>query len=162
MQLSVLRCPFYLMPEKSGDMIPSEHMQWLTFIENTEDSTFVPWTGYYAPYKTAWIAIANGYGVWFKIKRVHGRFMAIRLARQSLHLSNWPADGINTKLLMETKEPILTSRTSLQQPENHVDEPHMSTEPLFSLMQWGRGGGRHPRGIGTTPLELTTLTKKSP
>lgn len=53
MQLSVLRCTFYLTPERRVDSIPSEHMQGLTFIENMEEPTSVPWTGYYAPYKMA-------------------------------------------------------------------------------------------------------------
>ena len=163
MQLSVLRCTFYLTPERRVDSIPSEHMQGLTFIENMEEPTSVPWTGYYAPYKMAWIAVANGYGVWFEIGRVHGWFMAIRPARQSLHLSNWPADGINMKLLTETGEPIPASRAPSQQPETYVDEPHTSIEPLSSLMQWGRGGGGwHPQGTGDDPAGIDDLNQDEP
>ena len=77
MQLSVLRCPFYLTLERRADMIPSKHTQGLMFIKNTEDATSIPWTGYYAPYKMARIAIANAYGMQFEVKRVHGQFMAI-------------------------------------------------------------------------------------
>ena len=41
MQLSILGCPFHLTPKSRRDIIPSEHMEGLMFIENTEDLTFV-------------------------------------------------------------------------------------------------------------------------
>ena len=109
----------------------------------------------------AWIAVPNAYGVWFEIGRVHGWFMAIQLARQSLHLSNWPANEINMKLLTETGKPILMSKAHLQQPETYVDKPPTNTELLSSLTQWGRGG-QHPQGTRDDPTGINDLDQDEP
>ena len=76
-QLAVLRCPFYLTPEPSDDVIPPDYNRHLEFFDGEKSVGVVPWTGYYAPYRTARIAVANAYGVWFEITREHGQFRAI-------------------------------------------------------------------------------------
>jgi hypothetical protein len=93
-QLAALRCPFRLTPETMEE-IPAEYTTGLVFCQNTMEPDSVPWIGYYAPYKTAHIAVANTYGVWFKISREHGTFRAIQPAQYSLQTKNWPSDGIN-------------------------------------------------------------------
>jgi hypothetical protein len=45
-----------------------------------------PWTGYYAMFKGAKLAISNMFGAWFKIKRRDANWQAVRLACIELHL----------------------------------------------------------------------------
>jgi hypothetical protein len=66
----------------------------------------VPWAGYYANYQTAQLAVSNTFGVWFEIQRVAGGWEAIRPARLSLQLKNWPMTGINMMMLKAIGEPI--------------------------------------------------------
>jgi len=39
-----------------------------------------PWTGYYATFNGAKLAISNMFGAWFEIERRGGKWQAIRLA----------------------------------------------------------------------------------
>jgi hypothetical protein len=107
-QLAALRCPFRLTPETTEE-IPAEYTAGLIFCQNTMEPDSVPWIGYYAPYRTACIAVANAYSVWFEISREHSNFRANRPARYSLQTKNWPSDGINMAQLVDLGEPIPTS-----------------------------------------------------
>ena len=147
-QLAVLRCPFYLTPEPSDDIVPPDYNRHLEFFDGEKSVGVVPWTGYYAPYRTARIAVANAYGVWFEITREHGQFRAIRPARKSLHLKDWPVEGIDMGLLLETGEPIPASRAPSQAPSMHTEHseqiPPPQTIPVSSQTQRGRRGGGPP------------------
>src|ERR1700722_11460119 len=109
-QLSVLKCPFRLPPEQSHE-IPAEFTENVKFYEsNPTDANPVPWTGYYAMYRGARLAVSNAYGVWFEITREHGVFRAIRKARPSLKLKDWPCNGLDHDLILESGEPLAASK----------------------------------------------------
>ena len=74
--LEVLKCPFRLTPEKTNE-IPDEYTKGVQYIRNTTEPDSVPWMGFYAPYRTARIAVANAYGIWFEIAREHGDFLTL-------------------------------------------------------------------------------------
>jgi hypothetical protein len=113
-QLSAMRCPFYLTPE-TRDEIPAEYTNGLVLCQNMTAPDSVPWTGYYALYNNACIAVANAYGVWFEITKGESRYRAIQLARFSLHLKDWPVDRINMAQLSDLGEPIPTSHAPSHQ-----------------------------------------------
>src|SRR5882757_2866453 len=157
-QLATLRCPFRLTPETIPG-IPDEYTKGLHHFISSPSMVMIPWTGYYAPYKRAQIAVANAYGVWFEITRRNSEWSAIRPARSSLHLNNWPCDGINLAALEASGEPTPVSRASSKARTEDGEEeeevaPPTRTEPRSSLTQ---RGGRKPRGTGDDPYTLGDL-----
>ncbi|HYT41179.1 MAG TPA: hypothetical protein VEP90_02430, partial [Methylomirabilota bacterium] len=76
------------------EAIPDEYIAGLTYLISTVKN-HIPWTGYYAQYKNIPLAIANMYGIWFKIQMKKGQWQAHRPAQKSLGLINWPYNNIN-------------------------------------------------------------------
>ena len=72
----------------------------------TSEKDYVPWDGFYAPFKKAKIAITNVYDVWFELELQQNRFTAIRVAREQLHLQNNVMPGVDIKSLFLTSLPV--------------------------------------------------------
>jgi hypothetical protein len=89
-----------------------------------------PWTGYYALYKGAKLAVSNCYGIWFEIQCHDNIWAAIRPACIGLNLQGNALDGINTRELITSGEPLPESHASSHAPsrasihsEPERDEP---------------------------------------
>ena len=65
-----------------------------------------PWTGYYATFRGARLAVTNVFGIWCEVRRRGSGFEAHRLARAELSLLDAPLQGIDYSRLQQTGEPI--------------------------------------------------------
>jgi len=103
--LAVLDLPFETIPEVK-DTVPSKFTERVRHlvggqdivirIDSKEVSKKAPFTGYYACFKGALLALSNVFGVWFKICLWAGNtYECFRLARPSLQLKDSPMKGIN-------------------------------------------------------------------
>jgi hypothetical protein len=88
-----------------------------------------PWTGYYAWYKGAKLAVSNCYSVWFKIQRCDNIWAAIRPAHIDLNLQGNALDGINMTELIVLGKPLPTSRMPSQVPSRTPSRISMHSEP---------------------------------
>ena len=104
-QLGNFCCPFICPPETT-DSVPTEYKVNLQFETSTATSDSPPWTGYYARYNGVRLAVSNAYGVWFEIQLGKGNCYAIRKARASLQLKDWPLDGISLAAIEGSSEPL--------------------------------------------------------
>jgi hypothetical protein len=102
-QVSGLRCPFSLAPNVNDD-VPEPYTQNLRHLQSGIDGA--PWTGYYATYNSAKLAVSHECGVWFEIRKRASGWEAHRLARQSLNLRNNPLDGVDMAELAASGEPL--------------------------------------------------------
>ena len=102
-QLSALELPMNAMPEQK-DTVPAEYTGNVRFLVTTQDGA--PWTGYFATWRGAKIAVSNIYGVWFEIRRRGEGFEAHRLAQPELALLDLPLLGIDFPRLRATGEPF--------------------------------------------------------
>jgi hypothetical protein len=66
--MAEVQLPFNITPEMTPS-IPDEYTTGVQHYINTDDPDSVPWTGYYATYCGAHLAVANTSGVWFEIER---------------------------------------------------------------------------------------------
>ena len=114
--LAVLDLPFKTIPEEK-DTVPAKftarvrHLVGGQSIAVVKDGQEVekkaPFTGYYACFKGALLALSNVYGVWFEIRlRAGNKYECFRLARPSLQMKDSPLKGINYAQLRLTGEPI--------------------------------------------------------
>jgi hypothetical protein len=76
-QLSQQCCPFILEPE-DRDSVPATWTENLQFLVMGQDNA--PWTGYYATFNGAKMAVSNFLGIWFEIRQREGTFKAFRVA----------------------------------------------------------------------------------
>ena len=106
-ELANLTCPFDLPPEQN-DTIPPEFTFGAVFIRNTVDPNSIPWTGYYTLHNQARLTVANAYGVWFELLYSSEKHVAIRRARKSLQLKDWPVPSINLAQLDASGLPLVT------------------------------------------------------
>ena len=165
-QLSVLRCSFRITPETSHS-VPAPYNQNVQFHQATANPDSVPWTGYYAIYNGAKLAVSNAYGVWFEITPHQGGYRAIWKARDALQLYHWPCEGIDMAFIKQSGEPIITTHVyGTHQTSEHPScerrdlPPTRPTDPFSSQIekaQWGRGG-KKPRGDGDDPYTLDDLS----
>src|SRR5579863_5258638 len=63
--LGQLELPFEVVPEPQ-DTVPTEFSENVCYLLIGQFS--VPFTGYYAKLKDAWVAVTNIYGVWFEVQ----------------------------------------------------------------------------------------------
>ena len=77
-ELAALRCPFEISILKPRDYIPDEYTRNLEHLISGQDSA--PWTGYYATYRGAKLAVSNLFGVWFEIELRGNKWAATRPA----------------------------------------------------------------------------------
>jgi len=103
--LAVLDLPFKTIPEEK-DTVPTEFIarvhhlvggqSIVVIIGGKEVNKKVPFTGYYACFKGALLALSNVYGVWFEVRLQAGnKYKCFHLARPSLQMKDSPLKGIN-------------------------------------------------------------------
>ena len=68
-----------------------------------------PWDGFYAPFRTARIAVTNIYGVWFELELQQNKFTAVRIAQEALHLFNDVLPRVDIENLFATGLPVPTT-----------------------------------------------------
>jgi len=149
---SKLRLPFEIWPE-DRDYIKKEFTQNLRHLVAMQEGA--PWTGYYAVYKGAKLAVSNSFGVWFEIRKRESRWEAFRVARTSLDLKSWMLPGINATELIKSGEPTneevveeikatrAASRASQRDPPPHQDPPEQPEREAP-----GDPGRYQPGGLG--------------
>jgi hypothetical protein len=126
-QVGLIECPFELRPESTPN-VPNPYDKNVLF--EVSDLTKLdppPWTGYYALYRGARVAVVNYLGMWFEIRKREAIWEAYRLARHSLQLKDWPVEGANYALLYKTSEPIPESRATTPAPSH--DSYHPPDQP---------------------------------
>jgi hypothetical protein len=74
-KLDTLRCPFQIDTLKQNDYTLAQFTQNLKHLVVEQDGA--PWTGYYATYQGAKLAVLNYYGIWFKIQCHNNAWAAI-------------------------------------------------------------------------------------
>jgi hypothetical protein len=113
-ELDTLRCPFAIKSLEQRDCIPGTYTQNLMHLQTGQEQA--PWTGYYALYKGAKLAVSNCYGVWFEIQCHDNIWVAIQPACVDLNLQGNALEGINTRELIASGEPLPASRAPSQTP----------------------------------------------
>jgi hypothetical protein len=110
------------------------------------------------------LAVSNAYGVWFEIQLGSGNCYAIRKARASLQLKDWPLDGISLAAIEGSSEPLpsqMMKYSSSPQRDNAETAPTRPTDPRSSTARGRKSGkGRDPRGDGDDPFTLGDLDKE--
>jgi hypothetical protein len=86
------------------DCIPGTYTKNLMHLQTRQDQA--PWTGYYALYKGAKLAVSNCYGMWFEIQRRDNIWAVIRPAHVDLNLQGNALEGINMRELIASGEPL--------------------------------------------------------
>jgi hypothetical protein len=163
-ELDALRRPFPIESLKQQDCILEIYTANIRHLQTGQEG--VPWTGYYATYKGAKLAVSNCYGVWFEIEQCDNIWAAIRLAHISLNLQGNALDGINTRELIALGEPLPKSRVSSHTPSHasiytkpERDEPMRIPTGRFIEMEqqppW------RPRGTEDDPFGINDLDSKS-
>jgi len=76
--LAKLKFPFNVTPETTAS-VPDEYTKGVQFYENTTDPNSVPWTGYYATYHGAHLAVTNVFGVWVEIEKTSKGWRAVQV-----------------------------------------------------------------------------------
>jgi hypothetical protein len=109
-ELDALRCPFAIESLEQRDCIPATYTKNLMHLQTGQEQA--PWTGYYALYKGAKLAVSNCYGMWFKIQRHDNIWAAIRPAHVDLNLQGNALEGINTRELIASGEPLVSHTPS--------------------------------------------------
>jgi len=122
--------PFKIYPE-SADCYNSKYTINLKHLVSGQEPG-TPWTGYYATFNSAKLAVSNMFGAWFKIERRGNKWQAIRLVRTELKVQGKALPGLNAKALIKTGEPTNAelverawsqSRASQHDPLPHQDPP---------------------------------------
>jgi len=114
-----------------------------------------PWTGYYAVYKGAKLAVSNSFGVWFEIWKRENKWEAFRVARTNLDLKHWMLPGINAPELIKSGEPtneeiaeeIKASRAASQASQSDPP-PHQDPSRQPEREAPGDPGCYQPGGLG--------------
>ena len=111
----VLRLPFRLTPRLTNDL-PEAMQHNLMFRQLGEDDA--PWTGYYAQFRGAKVAVENYQGVWFEVRPEPSDrlFYAFRAARAALNLTHAPNERMNLLELRLQTEIQGTPQTNVQAP----------------------------------------------
>jgi len=92
-QLSALELPMEVIPEQKDTVPAANAVNTQFLISRTAEGP--PWTGYYATFRGAQLAISNIYGIWCKIRHRGTGFEAHCLARAELSLLDAPLQGID-------------------------------------------------------------------
>jgi hypothetical protein len=105
--LAQLRLPFPLEP-LAVSTVPGEFLTNISYLNTGIAPHLVPWTGYYVFVEGVVVAVASAYGIWFEISKRENGWEAIRVARASFKLNNWPMEGLELNELERSGEPPLT------------------------------------------------------
>jgi hypothetical protein len=89
--VAAVKLPFEIYPE-TADCYPSKYTVNLRHLQAGQEQA--PWTGYYATYKGAKLAVSSMFGAWFEIRKREDGWEAIRLARVALELQGQALPGI--------------------------------------------------------------------
>jgi hypothetical protein len=113
-ELDALRCPFAIKSLEQRDCIPTTYTKNVMHLQTGQEQA--PWTGYYALYKGAKLAVSNCYSVWFEIQHHDNIWAAIRPAHVDLNLQGNVLEGINMRELIASGEPLPASRAPSRAP----------------------------------------------
>jgi len=102
-QLSALELPMEVTPEQKDTVPAANAVNTQFLVSGTVEGP--PWTGYYASFHGAQLAVTNVFGVWCEIRRRGSGFEAHHLARAELSLLDAPLNGIDYSRLQQTGEP---------------------------------------------------------
>jgi hypothetical protein len=147
--LAQLRCPFPLEP-LTVSTIPGEFLTNISYLNTGIAPHLVPWTGYYVIVEGVVVAVASAYGIWFELSKRANGWEAIRVARPSFKLNNWPMEGLDLNELERSREPPPT-RGPTPVP---VEQSALSNAPQKSSET---PKGRCPRGTGDDPFGVADL-----
>jgi hypothetical protein len=100
-----LKFPFDVTPETTVS-IPDEYTKGVQFYENTTDPDLVPWTGYYATYHGARLAVTNVFSVWVEIKKTSEGWRAVRVVQAGIRVSHWPVEGMDVDAFEASRDII--------------------------------------------------------
>jgi hypothetical protein len=142
-EVNRIECPFELSPETTPNIPDPYNKNVLFEVSDPAKLDSPPWTGYYALYRGARVAVANYLGIWFEIKKREAIREAYRLARQTLQLKDWAVEGVNYSLLFKTSEPAPESRATTPAPSHNSYHPldHPQSVPIKTMFS-----SQTPRG----------------
>jgi hypothetical protein len=100
---TTVRLPFEIYPESADCYNAKNTVNLRHLVSGQEPGT--PWTGYYATFKGAKLAVSNMFGAWFEIERRDAKWQAVRLACTELKLQGSALPGLNVAALIATGEP---------------------------------------------------------
>jgi len=151
--INTLQCPFELGPNDVTN-IPTEYMGNVVqgySGEPLDETIKAPWTGYYMKYEGTWHAVANAFGMWFKLRRRDGTFEAVRVAHLGMNLTHLPMDGIDVAGLTLSGEeiPTLARRSTPANEPIEEERPQPSSQTMR--------GRPPPRSTGDDPFGLANI-----
>jgi hypothetical protein len=126
-ELDTLRCPFAIESLEQRDCIPETYTQNLMHLQTRQEQAL--WTGYYALYKGAKLAVSNCYGVWFEIQCRDNIWAVIHPTCVDLNLQGNVLDGINMRELITSGEPLPASHVPSWVPSHAPSQISMHSEP---------------------------------
>jgi hypothetical protein len=148
-ECAAVRLPFKIYPG-SVDCYSTKYTVNLRHLVTGQESG-TPWTGYYANFKGAKLAVSNMFGAWFEIERRNDKWQAVRLARTELKLQGSAMPGLNVGALIATGEPTnaelverARSESRASQHSQHDPPPHQDPP----LPPSGDPGRYYPGGLG--------------
>jgi hypothetical protein len=167
-ELDALRCPFAIESLEQRDCIPTTYTKNLMHLQTGQEQAL--WTGYYALYKGAKLAVSNCYGMWFEIQCRNNIWAAIRPVCVDLNLQGNTLDGINTRELIASGKPLPTSHAPSQALSRVPSQISMHSEPeRDEPMRIPAGQStetecqppRRPQGTGDDLFGVDNLTSES-
>ena len=102
-ECATVRLPFKIYPELVDCYSAKFTINLRHLVTGQKSGT--PWTGYYATFKGAKLAVSNMFGAWFEIERRNDKWQVVRLAHTELKLQGLTLPGLNIRALIETGEP---------------------------------------------------------
>jgi hypothetical protein len=167
-ELDMLRCPSAIESLEQRDCIPETYTQNLMHLQARQEQA--PWTGYYALHQGAKLAVSNCYGVWFKIQCHDNIWAVIHPAHVNLNLQGNALEGINTKELIASGEPLPISHAPSQAPSHMPSQASTHSEPEKDEPMRILAGHstetehqppRRPWGTGDDPFGVNDLKSES-
>jgi hypothetical protein len=164
-ELAALRCPFEISILEPQDYIPDEYTRNLKHLILGQDSA--PWTGYYATYQGAKLAVSNLFGVWFKIELQGNKWAATCPTQESLKLKHEALEGINVPELIKSGEPLPASRAPSHTPSHisNIKTDPKRDQPMRALIgqstEMECQPPQKPRGTGDNPFGVDNLESEA-
>jgi hypothetical protein len=125
-ECAAVRLPFEIYPEMVDCYSAKYTVNLRHLVTGQESGT--PWTGYYANFKGAKLAVSNVFGAWFEIERRNDKWQAVRLARTELKLQGSAMPGLNVGALIATGEPTNAELVERAQSESRASQ-HSQHDP---------------------------------
>jgi len=125
-----------------------------------------PWTGYYATFRGARLAVTNVFGVWCEIRRRDSGFEAHCLARAELSLLDAPLQGIDYSRLQQTGEPLTRAPSRAPTPAMLVTDtaagpfgPQQTPKEEPKCAMFWEGGDEPLSDTEEVPLRSSTTNR---